>query len=74
MKISIWEEEYYPVLVPEISKPRARRGIYEIDDDTYERWMKAFSDFHNMQTEIKKMLKEQNRKHRKSITGFKLGE
>jgi len=73
MRISVYEDEYYPVLVPQIAKPRKRRGVYEIDDGTYKKWTKIFEDFENAQAEIKKMLKEEERKHRRSICGFKLG-
>ena len=74
MRIEIWEDEYYPVLVPCEAKPRMRRGVYEIDKKIYEKWIKAFEDYHNTQKEIKKMIKEEERKHRKSICGFKLGK
>lgn len=77
MRISVWEDEYViwvPQIVPKkkglVAVPGI--GIYEVDNNTYKKWMKIFKDFKDMQTEIKKVMKEQERKHRKSICGFKL--
>ena len=72
MKISIWEDEYVvwvPQVVPKkkglVAVPGI--GIYEIDDNTYKKWMKIFRNFDNMQTEIKKIMKKQDKKHRRNI-------
>jgi len=73
MKIEVWEEEYYPVLSPRPTKRRAI-GVYEIDDNIYKKWVKVFEDFHNIQKEIKKILEKGDRKHRRSICGFRLEE
>lgn len=74
MKITVWEIELYPVLIPHPAKPRKRRGVYEVDENIYKKWIKAYENFDNMQEEIRKMADEQRRKRRKSICGFKLGE
>lgn len=70
MKIEIREDEYYPVLIPEVVRPRKRRRVYEIDYILYKKWMKVFKDFHNTQKEIEKMVEKADRKRRISICGF----
>lgn len=74
MKIEIWEKEYYPILVPQIARPKKRLGVYEVDDNIYRKWTKVFDDFHSVQTEIEKIVEKAERKRRRSICGFKLEE
>ncbi len=72
MRINIWEDEYVEWVFQVVPKKRGLVavpgiGIYEINDNTYKKWMKVFKDFDDIQTEIKEIMKEQDKKKKKSI-------
>jgi len=58
MKQSIEVDEWYPVFV--MRKPTTKRGIYNIPDDIYQRYLFAFKQFNASQEELTQWYCEQN--------------
>ena len=58
MKQSIEVHEWYPVFV--MTKPTTKRGIYNIPEDMYQRYLSSLKQFQKSQDELKQWFCEQN--------------